>query len=103
MSVGSDYPDDVMDAVRVIHDLRGKTYLSRQDRENLNRAKLRIAYWVCRSENIIASRENLTYVLGADAGDIMRAYEKYLESPKKDADKKGTKKRGGTQFWGGAS
>ena len=97
-------PDDVMDAVRYIRDMREKTYLSREEKENLHRAKLRIAYWACRAEGIIASRENLTYVLGADAGEIMKAYDKYLDSnknaPSDDKKKKPGKETG--QFWGGA-
>ena len=92
-----------MEAVKLIRDLRDKTYLTRDDRENLNRAKLRVAYWACRSESIVASRENLAYVLGSDAADIMNAYDKYLE---RDAERRknapGKKKpggTGGTKFW----
>lgn len=106
MTAGSNIPEDIMDAVKLIRELRDKRYPTRDDRENLNRAKLRIAYWACRSESIVASRENLSYVLGSDALDIMKAYDKYLES---DADRKKAaaerrKKRPGdkTQFWGGA-
>lgn len=115
MSGNPEPPDDIMDAIQVIQDLRDKSYMSRMERENLNRAKLRIAYWVCRNENIVASRENLSYILGSDAGDIMRAYDKYLEKDKerekeegkgkgKPKSKPGDPKKGGggTQFWGNA-
>ena len=104
MSADSNLPDDIMDAVKTIQEARGKTYLSRPERENLNRARLRIAYWACRNENIIASRENLAYILGADAPDIMRAYEKYLEKDKegKKGGSKPSRKGDNTKFWGNA-
>lgn len=101
--MSSDLPDDIVDALKFLQNMRSKTYLSREEKENLNRAKLRIAYWACRSENIIASRENLSYVLGADAHDIMKAYDKYLETPDKDKKKKSKRSsKDGGKFWGGA-
>ena len=102
-------PDDVMDSVKLIQRLKAKSYLSREERENLNRAKLHVAYWACRSENITASRDNLAYVLGPDAADIMNAYDKYLVSAKdkelqeKERRKKRREKKDDTNFWGGAS
>lgn len=112
MTTGPNVPEDIMDAIALIRDMREKTYVSRLERENLNKAKLRVAYWVCRNENIVASRENLAYILGSDATDIMNAYDKYLEkekekeqsAPEKPAKPKpgDTKKRGaGGQFWEG--
>lgn len=106
MSSGSTPPDEVMDSVKLIQRLKGKTYLSREEKIDLNRAKLHVAYWACRSENIIASRENLAYVLGPDAGEIMGAYEKYLvtEKEKEEREREERKKRkarkDGTKFWG---
>lgn len=88
-----------MDAVQYIRETQDKTYLTRQERENLNRAKLRIAFWACRTENVIASRENLAYILGNDAIDIMSAYDKYLER----VDETSRTPRGGKDgrdFWG---
>ncbi|MCC8165469.1 MAG: hypothetical protein LIQ31_04825 [Planctomycetes bacterium] len=98
----SNPPDDVVDAVKYIQNMRAKTYLSRDERENLNRAKLRVAYWACRSEGIIASRENLAYVLGSDAADIMKAYDKYLEAAKNAPPGKGKQKKQTGVFWDGA-
>lgn len=98
-------PDDVMEAVRVLRKLRDKQYPSREDLIDMNRAKLRIAYWACRSENVIASRENLAYVLGGDADDIMGAYDRYLESAKNKPDEKRDGKyprKIDTRFWGGS-
>lgn len=102
MSVSDDIPDDIMEAVKVIKELRLKTYLSRDEKETVNRAKLRIAYWACRTEEIVASRENLSYILGPDAIDIMQAYDKYIErsDKEKEAREKDRKRRkGGSQFW----
>ncbi len=79
MSYGAELPDEVLDAVTLLRELGRKTYLSKPEREEINRAKLRIAFWACRSENVVASRENLTYVLGPDAPEIMGAYDQYLE------------------------
>lgn len=98
----SNLPQDIFEAAKVIQELQGKTYKSRMDIDNLNRAKLRIAFWACRSENIVASRENLAYVLGSDAKDIMGAYDRYLEkdeeTKKREGKDKGGKK-GSTNFW----
>lgn len=110
MSSGSDLPSEIMDAVQLLQDLRKKSYLSRAERESVNRAKLRIAYWACKSESIVASRENLSYVLGPDAAEIMGAYDKYLERDQARAEeakarraKAAKKKPGdGKQFWGNA-
>ena len=99
-------PDDVLEAVRAIRRLRGKTYLSREEKIEMNRAKLRVAYWACRSEGIVASRESLTYILGVDGNEIMSHYERYLEREKER--KKGIPPRGasgdgdGASFWDGA-
>lgn len=103
MTTDPELPESVEAAVKVIRELREKTLLTREDRENLNRAKLRIAYYACRSENVAATRENLTYVLGPDALDIMNAYDKYLERESgKGAEKPPRTRRGQGQFWDGA-
>lgn len=111
MSASNDIPDDILEAVKVLSTLREKTYLSREEKDNINRAKLRIAYWACRNESVVASRENLSYILGADALEIMGAYDKYIEKAAKDEAErvksreeriKAAKNRGGggSRFWG---
>lgn len=96
-------PEDILEAVRFIREASTRTYLTRTDKENLNRAKLRVAFWACRTEGIMASRENLTYVLGQDAAEIMGNYDKYLErvdeqgAARQKTDKRGNKRSGG--FW----
>ncbi len=86
--------------------MRGKRYLTQTEKVELNKAKLHVAYWACRSENIIASRENLAYVLGADAADIMNSYDKYLagmeEKEQRNRERKKDRK-GNSGFWEGAS
>lgn len=97
-------PEDILEAVQLIREAATRTYLTRTDKENLNRAKLRVAFWACRAEGIMASRENLSYVLGADATEIMNNYDKYLErteekeKEKAEKDKRGAKK-GSSGFW----
>lgn len=108
MTSNADVPDDLMEAVKFIQKCKKKTYLTHEEKIDLNRAKLRIAYWSCRSENIIASKENLAYILGpADAAEIMGAYEKYLVSEEEAAkQKRKSGRKGGkdqdTGFWEGA-
>lgn len=111
MSPGSDLPAEIADAAQLLRDLRNKSYLSRPERDAVNRAKLQIAYWACRTENIVASRENLTYVLGPDADDIMGSYDRYLErdrakakdlKAKRAKEAKGKKARDGKRFWDNA-
>lgn len=104
MSSDSNVPDDILDAVRFIREAGEQKYLTRSDKDNLNRAKLRIAFWALRSESIVASRENLSYILGVDAAEIMGAYDRYLEREDKDSpdDRKGTgekRKRNKSGFW----
>lgn len=79
MTRSENLPQDIHDAIKVIRDLRRKAVQSKAEKDNLNRAKLRIAFWACRQENIPSTRENLSYVLGADATEIMGAYDRYLE------------------------
>lgn len=98
-------PEDILDAVRVIRRLRDKKYLSREEKVEINRAKLRVAYWACRSENIIASRETLGYILGSDGAEIMSHYERYLERGKEKSKGSARKIPGGgdgSSFWDGA-
>ncbi len=103
-----DASEDIMEAVRYIHQMRGKKYMTREEKEMLNRAKLRIAYWACRSEGIVASRDNLEYVMGADAFDIIKAYDKYLITEEERAQREKLARRkkqrkDSGKFWGGAS
>lgn len=108
MTSNSDVPDDLMEAVKFIQSCKKKSYLTHEEKIDLNRAKLRIAYWACRSENIIASRENLSYVLGpVDAAEIMGAYERYLVTEEEAAkQKRRSGRKGGKDphggFWEGA-
>lgn len=103
MSAGTP-PEDVQEAVKVIRRLRDKKYLSREEKVEVNRAKLRVAYWACRSENVVASRETLTYILGSDGAEIMSHYERYLEREKEKAKKGDTRRYSGdgSTFWDGA-
>lgn len=98
-------PEDIMDSVKLIQKMRGKQYLTSAEKVDLNRAKLHVAYWACRAEGIIASRDNLAYVLGSDAAEIMGSYDKYLismeEKEKQDRERRSQKKDAG--FWEGAS
>ena len=103
-------PDDILDAVRLIRRLREKNILTREEKIDVNRAKLRVAYWACRSESVIASRETLSYILGSDATEIMSQYDRYLEREKEKENERGKdrdkQKRPGRQdkttFWDGA-
>lgn len=104
-----DVPADILDSANLIQRLRLKTYLSRGEREAVNRAKLKIAFWACRNEDVSATRENLTYILGQDAAEIMGAYDKYLESEsdrekreereRADKAKAARRRKDGSKFW----
>ncbi len=96
--MSSQPPGDIMSAALFIRSCRAKTFLTRAEKEAINRAKLKIAFWACRAENIASSRENLTYILGDDAKDIMEKFDKYLERGD-DKDDSGKKKGDGTKFW----
>ena len=107
MAIYPGVPEDVLEAARFIKDLEGKPLLTRAEKDRLNQAKLKVAYWALGSEQIAASRENLTYVLGGDAKEIMANYDKSLEQEKENQEKKpfqkgetrsDTKKKG-SGFW----
>ena len=104
MSSSADIPSNILDAVAIIRELNRKSYLSRPERDEINQAKLRIAFWSCRNENIVPSRENLSYVLGADAQEIMGSYDRYLKrNEERAAAKKGRGRKAGKEdeFWKG--
>ncbi|MDR1613488.1 MAG: hypothetical protein LBT97_12010 [Planctomycetota bacterium] len=97
-------PDAVIAAGDLIKVSKLKDVITRADREAINKAKLKIAFWACRTERLPASRENLTFVLGPDAKDIMESYDRYLAqeddaSPARKSSR-GDKKGSGA-FWGG--
>lgn len=95
-------PEDVMEAARLIKALQDKTLLTRADKDRINQAKLKVAYWACGSESIPSSRENLSFVLGKDAQEIMTNYDKALAQeqggkPESEKDRKDKKEKPG--FW----
>ncbi|MDR0362594.1 MAG: hypothetical protein LBJ46_07950 [Planctomycetota bacterium] len=96
-------PETISAASVLIKALENKTVVTRADREAINKAKLRIAFWACSVEKLPASRENLTYVLGPDAKEIMDSYDRYLiqDKPASSAPKRAKRPRGqGSEFWG---
>ncbi|MCC8190460.1 MAG: hypothetical protein LIP77_07475 [Planctomycetes bacterium] len=95
-------PDEIMEAVKAIRAMEGKVFLTRREREVLHRAKLRIAYWACRSEGVPTTRENLGYILGADAAEILAAYDRYVKQATSAAPAAGKSDRdGGGEFLAG--
>ena len=88
-------PEDIGDAARLIRSLLSKPVLVRAEREKLNLAKLKIAYWACANEDLPASRENLTIVLGADSKEILGIFDKAMGHDK-DTSKS---RKSGPGFW----
>jgi hypothetical protein len=93
-------PPDIMDLAQLIHRLRNKSYVTRAELETIKRAKLRIAFWACRNEKLPVTRENLAFVMGTDAGEIITAYDQYLENQVAEG-KSGKEKKDGKEFWDG--
>lgn len=92
MDIYSGVPEDVADAANLIKALQAKPILTRAEKDKINQARLKVAYWALGSEQVAASRENLTYILGSDSKEIMSNYDKALEQ-EKDKDKTGDTKR----------
>lgn len=94
-------PNHIQAAGLLIRELSQKKVLNNLERESLNQAKLKVAFWACGSEQVIPSRENLVYVLGGDAPEIMTAYD---QAQKRDAlkERRKTGHRIGDKaaFWG---
>ena len=93
-------PRDIMELAQLIHKLRGKSYVTRADRDTIRRAKLRIAFWACRNERLPITRENLSFVMGADAEEIISAYDRHMEN--KTGVKSAKTKKSENVFWDGA-
>ena len=100
-------PEDIVAAGQLIRTLESKAVITRHDREAITKAKLRIAFWACGTENLPVSRDNLSFVLGPAARDIMSAYDRAMEREREAAVKTGAGKaaakkgRSKPDFWGG--
>lgn len=88
MAINGSVPDDVLGAAEYIRQIQEKPLLSRSEKDKINQAKLRIAYWALGSEKVPATRENLSYILGADAKEILANYDKSLEREKQERSAK---------------
>ena len=83
----SGMPTEIIEAGELIRNLMEKPLLTRAEKDLINAAKLKIAYWACSVEKLPASRENLIHVLGPDAKDIMNRYDANLEHAKEERRK----------------
>ena len=95
-----DIPEDIQNAGLLVKKLSNKPVLTRIEKENLQQAKLKVAFWACSIENIAPSRENLTYVLGADSKEIMEAFDKAMKERSGRSEKYNEKTN--KDFWDGA-
>jgi len=77
-----DVPESIQNAAILVRHLLAKPLLTRQDRETLHNARLRIVFWACAAENVSPTRDNLAYILGPDATEVMAAYDKKLKDQK---------------------
>ncbi|MDR3210631.1 MAG: hypothetical protein LBU79_01795 [Planctomycetota bacterium] len=73
-----DTPESVRNAGHLIKTLEKKPGLTTAERDLMKQAKLRVAFWSCQKEHIPPTRENLGYVLGNDATEIMDAYDNFI-------------------------
>jgi hypothetical protein len=102
MSEGEPFlPPEIRELVELIKRLNGKNYVTREDRSQLRQAKLGIAYWACRKENLAITRQNLAHVMGPDSEEVLDAYDKFIEGRAAGGGRRwGRKPRG--DFWGKA-
>jgi len=99
----ADMPPDIADAAFVIRELEAKPVRTASEEGNLNKARLRVAYWACRRAGVVPSRESLAFIMGPSAGSLLDRYDKELEeerarrqapqsAPSRDSARQG-------QFW----
>lgn len=105
MAIFPSVPEDVLNAANLIKALKEKQVLTRAEKDKINQARLKVAYWALGTERVVASRENLTFVLGPDSAEIMANYDRALEMERDKADERredGRTRRKGGNFWGDA-
>ena len=82
MPVPPDVPETIQNAVLHIRRLLAKPVPTRMDMETIHNLRLKIVFWACAAENVAPTRDNLAYVLGPDAREVMAAYDRKLKDQK---------------------
>ena len=83
MAPSPDAPESIQQATLLVRRLLAKPVLTRQDKETLHNTRLQIVFWACRAENILPTRDNLAYILGPDAAEVMAVYDRKIKEQKK--------------------
>jgi len=71
MSMPPDVPETIQSAALLILHLCTKPVLTQQDREAIRKARLKVAFWACVAEKIIPTHDNLVYILGSTAHEVI--------------------------------
>ena len=97
MPMPPDVPENIQNAALLIRRTLAKPLLTRLDHEAIHNARLKIVFWACAAENVTPTRDNLAYILGSDAAEVMAAYDQKLKNQKAlDADVRPDSE---TAFW----
>jgi len=92
-----DVPENIQNAALLIRRTLAKPILTRLDRETIHNARLKIVFWACAAENVAPTRDNLAYILGPDAQDVLAAYDQKVKDQKPLPP--GVKPDSETSFW----
>jgi len=82
MPMPPDVPEVIQNAALLIRRTLAQPVLTRQDREAIHNARLKIVFWACAAEHVAPNRDNLSYILGPDAQEVMAAYDQKVRSQK---------------------
>ena len=94
-----DVPENIQNAALLVRRLLAKPLLTRQDRETVHNARLKIVFWACAAENVTPTRDNLAYILGPDAAEVMAAYDQKIKEQKPVRRDSRPISDDGTAFW----
>jgi len=71
MSMPPDVPETIQNATLLIRQILAKSVLTQQDREAIRKARLKVAFWACVTEKITPTHDNLVYILGSTAHEVI--------------------------------
>ena len=83
MSMSPDVPESIQNAALLIRHLRTKSVLTQQDREAIRKARLKVAFWACVAEKISPSHDNLVYILGSTANEVIDVHDQKVKNQKR--------------------
>jgi len=71
---------DIHDVIAAMRALEKRTWLTHTEKEALNQARLKVAFWVCRQKGVFTSWNRLCRAMGIRPDAIRPTYERMFGS-----------------------